>query len=144
MKIKDIRTTLEGLILPLVPGAKMIRTDVPKPTVRPSFKIDVLPVSGGAACDGAREYEADIDIWYYPKDAHRPRDECDTVAGQLLDTLGDGFAVGDVWLPLDDTVEVDTSQGVLVAQLGVSWVETAAETGEPMEELIYNGEELTT
>lgn len=144
MNIRDIRAALTALVLPLLQDAAVMRPDEDKPVKRPSFKIDVLPVSGGSACDGAREYEADIDIWYYPKDAHRPRDECDTVAGQLLDTLGDGFAVGDVWLPLDDTVEVDTSQGVLVAQLGVSWVETAAETGEPMEELIYNGEELTT
>ena len=121
MKIKEIRTALEDLILPLVEGAKILRTDVPKPAVRPSFKIDVLPVSGGAACD-----------------------ECDEVAEQLLDALGEGFAVGGVWLPLDDTIEVDTSQGVLVAQFGVSWVETAAETGEYMETLNYNGEELTT
>ena len=38
----------------------------------------------------------------------------------------------------------DTSQGVLVAQFGISWVETAEETGEYMETLNYNGEELTT
>lgn len=144
MKIKEIRTTLEALILPLVEGAKILRSDVPKPAVRPSFKIDVLPVSGGPACDGAREYEADIDIWYYPKSGDRPRDECDVVAEQLLDTLSEGFEVGGVWLPIDDTIEVDTSQGVLVAQFGVSWVETAAETGEYMETLNYNGEELTT
>lgn len=144
MKIKDIRTALTALILPLVEGAKILRTDVPKPAVRPSFKIDVLPVSGGSACDGAREYEADIDIWYYPKSGDRPRDECDAVAEQLLDTLSEGFEVGGVWLPIDDTIEVDTSQGVLVAQFGVSWVETAAETGEYMETLNYNGEELTT
>ena len=144
MRSKDIRTAISALIEPLVPGAKSIRTDVPKPAVRPSFKIDVLPVSGGSACDGAREYEADVDIWYYPKSSDRPRDECDEVAEQLLDTLGEGFAVGGVWLPLDDAVEIDTSQGVLVAQLGVSWVETAAETGEYMETLNYNGEELTT
>ena len=144
MKIRDIRKALEALILPLVEGAKIMRADAPKPVVRPSFKIDVLPVGGGAACDGAREYEADIDIWYYPKSGDRPRDECDAVAEQLLDTLGEGFEACGVWLPLDDAVEVDTSQGVLVAQFGVSWVETAAETGEPMEELIYNGEELTT
>lgn len=142
MKIQDIRMALEALALPLVEGAKIIRTDVPKPAVRPSFKIDVLPVSGGAACDGAREYEADIDIWYYPKSGARPRDECDAVAEQLLDTLGDGFEVCGVWLPIDDTVEVDISQGVLVAQFSTSWVETAAETGEYMETLNYNGEEI--
>lgn len=144
MKIKEIRTALENLILPLVEGAKIMRADAPKPVVRPSFKIDVLPVGGGAACDGAREYEADIDIWYYPKSGDRSRDECDAVAEQLLDTLGEGFAVCGVWLPIDDTIEVDTSQGVLVAQFGISWVETAAETGEYMETLNYNGEELTT
>lgn len=144
MKIKEIRTALAALILPLVEGAKIMRADAHKPVVRPSFKIDVLPVSGGASCDGAREYEADIDIWYYPRSSDRPRDECDAVAEQLLDTLGEGFAVGGVWLPIDDTIEVDTSQGVLVAQFGISWVETAAETGEYMETLNYNGEELTT
>lgn len=144
MKIKEIRTALEALILPLVEGAKILRSDVPKPAVRPSFKIDVLPVGGGAACDGAREYEADVDIWYYPKSSDRPRDECDEVAEQLLDTLDEGFEACGVWLPIDDTIEVDTSQGVLVAQFGVSWVETAAETGEYMETLNYNGEELTT
>ena len=143
MKIQDIRKALETLILPLVPDAKIMRTDTPKPAVRPSFKIDVLPVSGGAACDGAREFEADVDVWYYPQNAQRPRDECDAVAEQLLDTLGEGFAVGGVWLPIDDTIEVDTSQGVLVAQFGVSWVETAAETGEYMETLVYNREEAT-
>ena len=144
MNIRDIRAALTALVRPLVQDAAVMRPDEDKPVVRPSFKIDVLPVSGGAACDGEREYEADIDIWYYPKDAHRPRDECDTVAGLLLDALGDGFAVGGVWLPLDDAVAIDTSQGVLVAQLGVSWVETATETGEYMETLNYNGEELTT
>lgn len=144
MKNKEIRTALEALILPLVEGAKILRSDVPKPAVRPSFKIDVLPVSGGPACDGAREYEADIDIWYYPKSSDRPRDECDAVAEQLLDTLSEGFEACGVWLSLDEDITIDTSQGVLVAQFSISWVETATETGEPMEELIYNGEELTT
>lgn len=144
MKIREIRGALAALVLPLAQGAEVMRPDEDKPVKRPSFKIDVLPVSGGAACAGAREYETDIDIWYYPKDAQHPRDECDAVAEQLLDTLGDGFAVGGIWLPLDDAVEIDTSQGVLVAQFSTSWVETAAETGEPMEELTYNGEELIT
>lgn len=144
MKIRDIRGALAALLLPLVQGAEVMRPDDKKPLKRPSFKIDVLPVSVGAACAGAREFETDIDIWYYPKSSDRPRDECDEVAEQLLDTLGEGFEAGGVWLPIDDAIEVDTSQGVLVAQFGVSWVETAAETGEYMETLNYNGEELTT
>ena len=144
MQIRDIRAALAALVLTLAQGAEVMRPDDKKPLKRPSFKIDVLPVNGGAACDGAREYEADVDIWYYPKSGDRPRDECDAVAEQLLDTLSEGFEVGGVWLPIDDTIEVDTSQGVLVAQFGISWVETAAETGEYMETLNYNGEELTT
>ena len=144
MQIRDIRGALAALVLPLVQGAEVMRPDDKKPLKRPSFKIDVLPVGGGAACDGAREYEADIDICYYPKSSDRPRDECDTVAEQLLDTLGEGFAVGGIWLPLDEDITIDTSQGVLVAQFGISWVETAEETGEYMETLNYNGEELTT
>lgn len=144
MKIKDIRAALTALILPMVEGAKIMRADAPKPVVRPSFKIDVLPVSGGPACDGAREYEADVDIWYYPKSSDRPRDECDAVAEQLLDTLSEGFEACGVWLSLDEDITIDTSQGVLVAQFSISWVETATETGEYMETLNYNGEELTT
>ena len=144
MKIREIRGALAALLLPLVQGAEVMRPDDKKPLKRPYFKIDVLPVGGGAACAGAREFETDIDIWYYPKSSDRPRDECDAVAEQLLDTLGEGLEVGGVWLPIDDTIEVDTSQGVLVAQFGISWVETAEETGEYMETLNYNGEELTT
>ena len=143
MKIREIRGALAALLLPLVQGAEVMRPDDKKPLKRPSFKIDVLPVNGGAACDGAREYEADVDVWYYPQNAQRPRDECDEIAGQLLDLLSDGFSVGGVWLPIDDAIEVDTSQGVLVTQFGVSWVETAAETGEYMETLVYNREEAT-
>lgn len=143
MMLREIRAALTALVLPLVEGAQVIRTDVSKPAVRPSFKIDVLPVSGGAACAGAREYEVDIDIWYYPREKDRPRDECDAVAGQLLNVLSEGFAAGGIWLPLDEDISIGTSQGVLVAQFATSWVETAAEDGEPMETLAYNREEET-
>lgn len=144
MKIREIRGALAALLLPLVQGAEVMRPDDKKPLKRPSFKIDVLPVGGGPACDGAREYEADVDIWYYPKSSDRPRDECDAVAEQLLDTLSEGFEACGVWLSLDEDITIDTSQGVLVAQFSISWVETATETGEYMETLNYNGEELTT
>ena len=143
MQIKTIRTALTALVREIVPGATVIKTDVRKPVVRPSFRIDVLPVGGGAACDGAREREVDVDIWYYPKDTDHPRDECDTVADKLLAALDEGFEAGGIWIPLDEDASCDSSQDVLVVQFSASWVETAEETGEPMETLIYNGEELT-
>ena len=143
MQIKTIRTALTALVREIVPGATVIKTDVRKPVVRPSFRIDVLPVGGGAACDGAREREVDVDIWYYPKDTDHPRDECDAVADKLLAALDEGFEAGGIWIPPDEDASCDSSQGVLVVQFTASWVETAEETGEPMETLIYNGEELT-
>lgn len=143
MKIKEIRIALTKLVQEIVPGATVIKTDVRKPVVRPSFRIDVLPVGGGAACDGAREREVDVDIWYYPKDIDHPRDECDAVADKLLAALDEGFEAGGIWIPLDEDASCDSSQDVLVVQFSASWVETAEETGEPMETLIYNGEELT-
>lgn len=143
MKIKEIRTALEDLILPLVEGVKILRSDVPKPAVRPSFKIDVLPVSGGAACAGARERELDVDIWYYPRDSARPRDEIDEVIYKLLGALDGGFAAGGVWLLPDEEAVCHADKDVLVIQFSVSWVESAGEDGEPMETLRYDGEELT-
>ena len=143
MKIKEIRIALTKLVQEIVPGATVIKTDVRKPVVRPSFRIDVLPVGGGAACDGAREREVDVDIWYYPKDTDHPRDECDAVADKLLAALDEGFEAGGIWIPLDEDASCDSSQDVLVVQFSATWIETAEETGEPRETLIYNGEELT-
>ena len=143
MQIKTIRAALTALVRGLEPAAKVVKADEREPVVRPSFRIDVLPVGGGAACDGAREREVDVDIWYYPKDTDHPRDECDAVADKLLAALDEGFEAGGIWSPLDEDASCDSSQDVLVVQFTASWVETAEETGEPMETLIYNGEELT-
>ena len=143
MKIKDIRAALTALVGGLEPAAKVVKADEREPVVRPSFRIDVLPVGGGAACDGAREREVDVDIWYYPKDTDHPRDECDAVADKLPAALDEGFKADGIWIPLDEDASCDSSQDVLVVQFTASWVETAEETGEPMETLIYNGEELT-
>lgn len=138
MRISEIRAALTALVRGRWADVPVIKTDSRKPVVRPSFRIDVLPVSGGAACDGAREREADIDIWYYPKNADAPRDACDAVADGLLDLLGEGFEVGGVWIPLDEEMTCDSSEDVLVCQCSITWIESAAEEGEPMEELNYN------
>ena len=122
MNINDIRTALSALVHELFPSVKTIPPDEREPVVRPSFRIDVLPMGGGAACGGAREREVDVDIWYYPKDTDHPRDECDAVADQLLAALDGGFEAGGIWLPLDEDASCDTSQDVLACQFSVSWV----------------------
>ena len=57
--------------------------------------------------------------------------------------IDEGFEAGGIWIPLDEDVSCDSSQDVLVVQFSASWVETAAETGEYMETLVYNQEEAT-
>ena len=47
MKIKDIRAALTALVRGLEPAAKVVKADEREPVVRPSFRIDVLPVGGG-------------------------------------------------------------------------------------------------
>lgn len=141
MNINDIRTALSVLVHALFPAVKTIPPDEREPVVRPSFRIDVLPVSGGAACGGAREREVDVDIWYYPKDTDHPLDECDAVADKLLAALDDGFEAGGIWIPLDEDASCDSSQDVLAVQFSASWVETAEETGEYMETLVLDQKE---
>ena len=141
MKLSDIRAALTALVAGLRPAAPVIKTDSRKPVVRPSFRIDVYPVAGGAACRDAREREVEVDIWYYPKDTDHPRDECDALADDLLAALDDGFEVGGVWISLDENAECDMTQDTLVVQFAADWVETAAEEGEYMETLEINQKE---
>ena len=141
MDIQTIRDALTALVAGLRPAAPVIKTDSRKPVVRPSFRIDVYPVAGGAACRGAREREVEVDIWYYPKDTDHPRDECDALADELLAALDDGFEAGGVWISLDENAECDMTQDTLVVQFAADWVESAAEEGEYMETLEINQKE---
>ena len=141
MKLSDIRAALTALVAGLRPAAPVIKTDSRKPVVRPSFRIDVYPVAGGAACRDAREREVEVDIWYYPQDTDHPRDECDALADDLLAALDDGFEAGGVWISLDENAVCDMTQDTLVVQFAADWVESAAEEGEYMETLEINQKE---
>lgn len=82
---------------------------------------------------------AEVEVYYYPKDAHAPRSELLTAAEALRASLGEGIDIGGVWLYPEDGIETDASDGVLAAMLRLEWIETAGEPeGEPMEELEYN------
>lgn len=138
MKLQDLQAALAELTLGLFKGAKVIKTDVREPVVRKGFKIDILPSGGGGACDGARERSVEVDIWYYPVNTARPRDECQEVADALIGALADGFEVDGVWLQPDDNISCDLTSDVLVCQFSTSWVEEKQEDGEPMGELILD------
>ena len=145
MQIKQIQNALTTLVLDALPkGVKVLRQDVPEPLPRPCVKIDILPFEVSPACAGMREYDIDVDIWYYPRDKNRPRDECRQAAELLTDVLADGFDVdGEAWLQITDDISCDLSNGVLVLQFQIAWTASADETGEPMETLILDKKEVT-
>ena len=145
MKLSDIQDTLTVLVLDALPkGVKVLRQDVPEPLPRPCVKIDILPFEVSPACAGMREYDIDVDIWYYPQDKNRPRDECRQTAEMLTDALVDGFDVGgEAWLQITDDISCDLSNGVLVLQFQIAWTASAGETGELMETLILDKKEVT-
>ena len=145
MKLSDIQDTLTVLVLDALPkGVKVLRQDVPEPLPRPCVKIDILPVEVSPACAGMREYDIDVDIWYYPQDKNRPRDECRQTAEMLTDALVDGFDVGgEAWLQITDDISCDLLNGVLTLQFQIAWTASAGETGELMETLILDKKEVT-
>jgi hypothetical protein len=145
MQIKQIQNALTTLVLDALPkGVKVLRQDVPEPLPRPCVKIDILPFEVSPACAGMREYDIDVDIWYYPQDKNRPRDECRQTAEMLTDALVDGFDVGgEAWLQITDDISCDLSNGVLVLQFQIAWTASAGETGELMETLILDKKEVT-
>ncbi len=145
MQIKQIQNALTTLVLDALPkGVKVLRQDVPEPLPRPCVKIDILPFEVSPACAGMREYDIDVDIWYYPQDKNRPRDECRQTAEMLTDALVDGFDVGgEAWLQITDDISCDLLNGVLTLQFQIAWTASADETGEPMETLILDKKEVT-
>lgn len=118
--------------------ALRVRDDTEKPLPRPSYRID-LAVADEARTAEYAERGAEVEVYYYPKDAHAPRNELLTAAEALRSSLGEGIDIGGVWLYPEDGIETDASDGVLAAMLRLEWIETAGEPeGEPMEELEYN------
>ena len=115
----------------------MSKSDTDKPVVRPSFKIDIFPAEGNAACGGTRERSIDVDVWYYPAERVEYLEECSEMAERLIAALETGIDTGEIVLVPDDTVSTTISLGVLVLQFALSWCESAAETGEMMEALEY-------
>ena len=129
MTIREVRAALTALLKQAAPGVPVSKSDTDKPVVRPSFKIDIFPAEGNAACGGARERSIDVDVWYL--------EECSEMAERLIAALETGIDTGEIVLVPDDTVSTTISLGVLVLQFALSWCESAAETGEMMEALEY-------
>ena len=111
MTIREVRAALTALLKQAAPGVPVSKSDTDKPVVRPSFKIDIFPAEGNAACS--------------------------EMAERLIAALETGIDTGEIVLVPDDTVSTTISSGVLVLQFALSWCESAAETGDMMETLEY-------
>lgn len=120
-----------------LPAAR-VRDDVTAPLVRRSYRIDVGQTehSGGEDWD---ECVCDAEIYLYPADGTRPRDELNTAADALGAALREGVDVQGVRLIPDGPVACDADGEVLAVLLTLMWTESAEETGEMMEELEYDG-----
>ena len=129
MTIREVRAALTALLKQAAPGVPVSKSDTDKPVVRPSFKIDISPAEGNAACGGARERSIDVDVWYYPAERVEYLEECSEMAERLIAALETGIDTGEIVLVPDDTVSTTISSGVLC--------ESAAETGDMMETLEY-------
>ena len=137
---KDLNSALGDLVSRTLKDAGLPaerdRQDVSKPVVRRSFRID-LTTTDGMGTDDYAETGADVEIYFYP------RDEVQEAAQALRCALRPGISVGGVVLEIADTIETELSDSVLTLMFRLEWVETAAETGEYMETLVYNQEEAT-
>ena len=112
--------------------AGRIRDDVKAPLVRRSYRIDVGQTDGM----GTDDY-AEIEIYFYPADGTRPRDELNTAADAIRAALREGVTVQDVVLIPEDDITCDADGETLTVMLRLTWIETAEETGEFMEEMVY-------
>lgn len=137
MKIRELRAALTALLKQTAPDVPVFKSDTEEPVARPSFKIDIFPAEGNAACGGTRERSVDVDIWYYPENAKEYLEECSEMGERLISALEQGIETGGVCLTPDDTVSLSCALGVLACQFSLSWCESAEEDGEMMETLEY-------
>ena len=137
---KEIDDALGAVVSAALGAANLpagrIRDDVKAPLVRRSYRIDVGQTDGMGTDDYA-ETDCDIEIYFYPADGTRPRDELNTAADAIRAALREGVTVQGVVLIPEDDITCDADGETLAVMLRLTWIETAEETGEFMEEMVY-------
>lgn len=132
---KVVRETLEEINLP----ASFIKDDVNKPIVRRSFRIDLTNTDDFGTLSYA-ERGVDVEIYFYPEDKERPRDEINEASQVLKAALRTGIFVEGFPIELEDRIEADASSGILALMFRLFWIEIAEEDGEFMEDLYLDGD----
>lgn len=118
-----------------------ISNDIIKPVARRSYRIDLYSTDDmGTECYAERGM--DVEIYYYPQDKERPKQELNEISQLLKVVIRSGILVSGVCLELSEGIEADTSDGVLTLMFRLEWIETVQEEGEHMQELVLNEEEV--
>lgn len=141
---KEIDDAVGGIVSAALTDADLtaarIRSDVSEPIARRSYRID-LTNTDDTRTETYAERGMDVEIYYYPQEKERPRDELNDASQVLKSALGGGILVSDVHIELSEGIEADVSDGILTLMFRLEWIETKEDEGEMMEKLVVDGEE---
>lgn len=115
-------------------AAELRQSDIKRPVTRRQVKIDLTDCTASGD-DDAAAYSYDAEIYFYPQNAQRPRDECMTAASAIAGALRSGQMVDGLHIPIPDGISTEMVDGVLAASFTLEWLETAADEGEMLETL---------
>lgn len=126
-----VKDALDGAELP----ALLISGDVKPPIIDRQVKIDLTActTSGGAE---QTEHSYGSEIYFYPKDGEQVQDECIRAGEAIAAGLCAGLHVDGFCIPIPDGIHAEVVNGVSAITFSASWLETAQDEEEPMEELI--------
>ena len=141
---KEIDDAVGGIVSAALTDADLtaarIRSDISEPIARRSYRID-LTNTDDTRTETYAERGMDVEIYYYPQEKERPRDELNDASQVLKSALGGGILVSDVHIELSEGIEADVSDGILTLMFRLEWIETKEDEGEMMEKLVVDGEE---
>lgn len=141
---KEIDDAVGGIVSAALTDADLtaarIRSDISEPIARRSYRID-LTNTDDTRTETYAERGMDVEIYYYPQEKERPRDELNDASQVLKSALGGGILVSDVHIELSEGIEADVSDGILTLMFRLEWIETKEDEGEMMEKLVIDGEE---
>lgn len=119
-------------------GAELVAEDVRRPILRPSVKVELEESGETRAVDARVEQEVTFRIYFFARDASRPKLDNLAMRQALGAAFRDGVAAGEDTVPIDEGLSFNVTDGVLVATLSLSVDLELPETGEIMETLHQN------
>lgn len=140
MQVKDLKKAIISILKNTL-DVPVIAMDITRPVIRPSAKVDLIPISVSAGPCDSIETEVDVDIYYYPPNSDSYLTVFHDTTEKLVETFTQGFEVCGIWL-VPEYISFDNIDGVLICQFSLSYIQNKVENSEYMENLILNKEVL--